>query len=294
MPSSSELSVSVITPSYNQASYIHDTIESVRKQTYNDVSHVVVDSASDDGTVDVLRNYPELTWVSEPDDGQADAVNKGIKMSDGDVVGWLNSDDPYVYKNTLETVVETFERENPDIVYGHGLLIDGENRPLRVMHVPNFDYEKLERHCYILQPAVFLRREVIEEHQLDTSFEYSIDYDLWLRLRNYDWHRVNRVLAADRNHGARKTIAGSEDARDETVRLRERRGIYDRGRFQLKQILDKVDWRFQRLKGIPFLYRLLNTLEDELALDIQKTPLPTAIISQIYRRKQQLTAPTNG
>lgn len=283
-----DLFVTIVTPSYNQYTFLKDTIESVRAQTYNDISHVVVDGGSNDGTVDLLQQYPDLEWLSESDKGQADAVNKGFGRADGDIVGWVNSDDPYVYRDTIESVVEVFRRTDADIVFGHSLLIDGQNRALRVMHVPGFDIAKLERHCYLQQPSVFFRRHVIEDNSLDISFDYSLDYDFWLRLREYDWHLIDRVLAADRNHAARKTISDSTVSRDETRRIRERRGIYDQPLFSPRQFLDKIDWRVQRVRGLVHLCNVLRTSDDKFAIDVEKPSLCAAIRSQLLRRKQEL------
>lgn len=282
----SNLTVTVVTPSYNQAEYLPDTIDSVRRQTHEPTEHVVVDGGSDDGTVDVLASYDDLRWMSEPDDGQADAVNKGVEMTDGDVVGWLNSDDPYVYSDAVETAVEAFEETGADVVYGHALLIDGDNRPLRVMHVPRFDPVKLERYCFLLQPSVFVRRELLEEHPLDTSFSYSLDYDLWLRLREYDWTRVDRVLAADRNHGERKTF--DSESRAETVTMREERGFTDRTLFGTRQFADKVDWRLRRLRGLAHMRRLLQARDDAFAIDLERPGIARGARSQVYGRKETL------
>lgn len=288
MSDTSRPSVSVVTPSYNQAAFIEDTIQSVKRQTYDDLTHIVVDGDSDDGTVDILKSYPDLKWISEPDEGQADAVNKGVEMADSDIVGWVNSDDPYVYRDVIESVVKVFERDEVDIVFGHSLLIDGENRVLRVLHVPEFDIEKLRRHCYLLQPSVFFRREVLAENPLDTSFNYSLDYELWLRLADYEWTRLDKILAADRNYGERKTHAGSDESRLETIELRKEHGVYQESGFAMKQLFDKVDWRVQRVWGLPALYDVLNSPDSAFAIDIQKPPLARALRTQLYQRKQKL------
>lgn len=283
-----DLSVTIVTPSYNQRQFLEDTVESVRAQTYEDLTHIVVDGGSDDGTVELLERYPDIEWLSEPDEGQADAVNKGLERANGDIVGWVNSDDPYVYRDTVDAVADCFQRTGADIVFGHALLINGQNRARRVMHIPKFDIDKLERHCYIQQPSVFFRRHVIEDNLLDTSFNYSLDYDLWLRLRDYEWHRLDRVLAADRNHAARKTVSDATVARDETHRIRDERGIYDQPLFDARQMLDKINWRVQRVWGLPHLYEVLRTPDEQFAIDIEKPPVVDAVRTQLLRRKQEL------
>lgn len=205
-----DLRVSVVTPSYNQAEYITDTLDSVRRQSWTDVTHIAVDGESDDGTLDILREYEDqydLQWISEPDEGQSDAVNKGLDMSDGDIVGWLNSDDVYFDIDALQRVVQHFDRTGADVIYGDIALLDANSTVQKLHLVPAFDYDKLRRYCFIEQPALFFRSHVLEEERLDTDLEYVMDYELWLRLaRQYEFRHVSEVLAGDRNHDARKIL----------------------------------------------------------------------------------------
>ena len=109
-----EITVSVITPSYNQAEFIEDTLRSVNNQTYKEINHTVIDGGSDDDTIEILKQFKaktesnqhySLEWISEPDEGQSHAINKGFQNATGDVVGWLNSDDVYFYRDTVERMV---------------------------------------------------------------------------------------------------------------------------------------------------------------------------------------------
>ena len=93
--------ISIVTPSYNSAKFIEDCIQSVLKQNYPNFEHIVIDGGSTDGTVEILKQYPHLKWISEPDEGQSDALNKGFKMAEGDILGWLNADDVYL-KNVFQ------------------------------------------------------------------------------------------------------------------------------------------------------------------------------------------------
>lgn len=208
--------VSVVTPSYNQAEFIEDTIRSVRRQSHPAVEHVVVDGESDDGTLDILRAYDEhLDWVSEPDEGQSDAINKGFDRATGEIVGWLNSDDVYFDTGVLERVVRYFEKYDADVIYGDVGVIDENSDALKLFVVPDFDYEHLLRRCFIEQPALFFRDHVLAEHRLDTNLDIVMDYEFWLRLaREFDFRHVPDVLAGDRNHSKRKIL----DRRDELQR----------------------------------------------------------------------------
>lgn len=204
--------VSVVTPSYNQAEYIRDTLESVRRQSYDPVEHVVVDGESDDGTLDILQEYDDtIEWLSEPDEGQSDAINKGFDMVDGDIVGWLNSDDVYFDTEALERVVSYFNRYDADVIYADMALLDADSNVLKIHTVPDFDYDKLLRYCFIEQPALFFRSNVLDEERLDTDLAYVMDYEFWLRLaQHYDFRHVGDVLAGDRNHDQRKILKDRE------------------------------------------------------------------------------------
>lgn len=216
--------VSVVTPSYNQSEFIRETLQSVQRQRHDAVEHIVVDGDSDDGTQSILREF-DVDWTSEPDEGQADAVNKGFDRVSGDIVGWLNSDDVYFDIGVLSRVVEYFDRTDADIIYGDVAILDADSTVHKLWAVPSFDYEMLCRYCFLEQPAVFFRRHVVDEHRLDTDVDIVIDYDFWLRLgREYTFEHVPDVLAGDRNHGERKSIAMRDQMAADARRVRERHG----------------------------------------------------------------------
>jgi len=138
--------VTIVTPSYNQGEFIEETLQSVARQDYDHLEHVVVDGGSDDETVDVLKQYEnryDLRWVSEPDEGQSDAVNKGFEKARGDVVGWLNADDVYYTRQVITSVVDAFrERPDIDVVYGDDVLMDRHSTVTRLRTLYEFDYER--------------------------------------------------------------------------------------------------------------------------------------------------------
>jgi glycosyltransferase involved in cell wall biosynthesis len=177
--------VSVVTPSYNKGAFIEETILSVKNQTYPRIEHIVVDGGSTDNTIDILKKYEgtyNMKWVSEPDKGQSDAVNKGWRMSAGEIIAYLNADDTYT-PWAVETAVK-FLNEHPDVsmVYGKCNVIDEHGE---VIHSQGkeFDFKKLICDNMIPQPAVFLRRKVLDEvGYLDTELHMGMDYDFWLRI----------------------------------------------------------------------------------------------------------------
>src|SRR5262249_50324954 len=139
-------SISIVTPSLNQGRFIAATIESVASQSYKPFEHLVVDGGSTDGTLQVLRRYASLAhlrWVSEPDYGQSDAINKGVGMVRGDVVGWLNADDLY-YPGALAAIADAFARyPDADVVYGSGARIDEAGRVVKEVAAVPFDPRRI-------------------------------------------------------------------------------------------------------------------------------------------------------
>lgn len=204
--------VSVVTPSYQQAEYLEDTLRSVQSQTGPPVEHIVVDGGSSDGSVDILREYEDeynLRWVSEPDDGQSYAVNKGIEMAEGEWLIWVNSDD-FLLEDALDTFAkEVEERPDCDVIYGDHLFVDanGEEvgrkynaRPSKFVH--KYYYQFTGNH------STFFRRGVLESlGGLDTSYDYSMDTELFWRVLQADLDivHVNAFLAARRLHEDAKT-----------------------------------------------------------------------------------------
>ena len=217
--------VSVITPSFNQASFIGRTLESVRQQDYSHIEHIVIDGGSTDGTQDILRSradsYP-LRWLSEKDRGQADAINKGFAMVKGDVIGWINSDDTFA-AGALGCVATVFA-QNADVawVYGDGLWIDENDRVTGewISQSENLLGLLTDRY-YIVQPTVFFRRSLLDAlGGLDESLHFTLDVDFFWRmaLRSHG-HYIPRVLATRRLHADAKSVAHVSRFAPERLRI---------------------------------------------------------------------------
>lgn len=178
------MKVSIITPSYNQAPFIERTLKSVANQSGVEIEHVVFDGGSTDGTIQILKRYEKsVRWTSEKDKGQTHAVNKGILSTDGEIIGWLNSDDIY-YSDTVSRAVRYLDSHPEiDIVYGMADHIDLEDKPFETYPTEPWNFNRLKDRCFICQPALFFRRQVVKEHGLlDESLIYCMDYEYWLRL----------------------------------------------------------------------------------------------------------------
>jgi glycosyltransferase involved in cell wall biosynthesis len=228
--------VSILTPSYNQARWLKDNIASVGRQSYQNIQHVVMDGGSTDGTVEILKasERPGLIWRSEPDAGQSSAINKSFAESRGDIDGWLNSDDAYYRSDAVEQSVTQFERRPAvAVVYGHAVLSDASGGILQTMWVPPHDYRLLRLHDYIVQPAAFIRRTALGDRMVDESFDYMMDYELWLRLgMAHPFARLRTIVAVDRHHADRKSVTRLDLAAVDERRLAEMYGIERRPAWQ--------------------------------------------------------------
>ena len=217
--------VSIITPSYNQAPYLEQTIQSVLEQDYPLIEYIVVDGSSTDHSVEVIRKYADRLayWISEKDSGQAEAINKGFARARGEIVAWLNSDDYYLL-NTVSVAVRCFE-QNPDVVmlYGDMLAVDGDGQTTNVLKYKQLTLEDLLCFQIIGQPSVFFRRSALEKTGwLDTSFHFMLDHHLWIRLAQQGRIlHIPQIWSAARYHADAKNRARAAEFGREAFRVLE-------------------------------------------------------------------------
>ncbi|MDF1593148.1 MAG: glycosyltransferase family 2 protein [Desulfobacterales bacterium] len=201
--------VSIITPSYNQGQFIEETIQSVLGQDYPNIEYLIVDGGSNDNTIDILKQYlGRLKWISEKDKGQADAINKGIKKTSGEIVCWLNSDDT-ILPGAVSKAVNLFV-SNPEIklVYGKSYFTDQEGNINGSYPTEKFDFQRLAMFNFISQPSVFFKRDAYDKvGGLNAQLNYSLDYDLWIKIgKEFQTKYLEKYLSCYRLHESSKTV----------------------------------------------------------------------------------------
>ena len=207
------LKFSIITPSYNQGPYIEQTIRSVADQPGVDnehiehIEHIVIDGGSNDGTIDILKKYPHLIWVSEKDNGQADALNKGLKLATGDIVGWVNSDDYYA-AGIFASVARHFEDPMTMWVIGNVSCVYDNTQEVFADISPEVTYQRLLSNPDIVrqQPTFFRREFLLRMGGWNPHHFMTMDYELWVRLAKESVPKmVGENWAYFRTHAQQKT-----------------------------------------------------------------------------------------
>ncbi|MBW8050438.1 MAG: glycosyltransferase [Cytophagales bacterium] len=204
--------ISIITPSYNQAQYIEQTIQSVINQNYPNLEYIIIDGGSTDNTLEIIKKYEKHVnyWISEPDTGQSNAINKGLKKAKGDIITWINSDD-LLAPNALHMAQQYF-MDYPAIMLIHGktILFNDQNDKeiLKGAEEEDLKYKYLA-YMPFPQPSSFFRKQVVEKlGYLDESLDYGMDFDLLVRITlNYDILKVGNIFSKYRLHNTSKSIS---------------------------------------------------------------------------------------
>lgn len=196
------LKISIVTPSYNQGVFIRDTIESVMKQNYSNYEHIVVDGGSTDETVNILKEYKHLKWISEKDNGPSNAINKGFEMATGEIYGWINSDD-YYEENIFMEVEKEFRKKEVKFLCGDMTIVDINKKYIFSNHTPKLLRDNLINNSIdIRQPSTFFSSDLFKSvGGLDESLKLTFDYELFLRmLEKTDSHYIQKNLSYYRDH----------------------------------------------------------------------------------------------
>jgi glycosyltransferase involved in cell wall biosynthesis len=255
--------VSIVTPCRNSAAFIEQTIQSVRDQDYPRIEHIVIDGGSTDGTIKILKRYEDrLKWISEPDGGAADAINKGFALSRGSIFAYLNADDLYL-PGAVSSAVRAFQCEpsSTAVVYGDAWWIDEGGSRIAPYPVRDYDREALARECFVCQPASFVRRAAFENAGgMDPDLHLTFDYELWMRIsRTYDLRRIAGTLASSRMHAANKTLGQRREVFRETFRVLRRHYGYVPFQWIYGYLCYRADGRDQFFE--PFQPSMLRYLE---------------------------------
>lgn len=259
--------VTIVTPSYNQARFLKRTIESVLHQTYPHIEYIVVDGGSRDGSVDILRSYGNrFTWVSEPDRGQAHAINKGFARSRGEIRAYLNSDD-VLMPDAVEKVVNYFiKHPDWDMVYGRALYIDEADREIGKYRTDEYSFERLMKDCCVCQPAAFWRTRIAEKvGEFNESLHYAMDYEYWLRIDRAGGRivHVHDILAASRLYPETKTLSARRAVYKEIFDVCMRLGGYVHQNYfwgyWYHRLWEDPNFWFRMIRRIPKIYPLVVT-----------------------------------
>lgn len=221
---------SIIMPSYNAGAFIREAIQSVLNQTSSSWELLIIDGGSTDGTLDILKSlqHEKVRWLSEPDQGQSDAINKGFRMARGEILAWLNADDLYE-PDCLQTV-EQFFAKHPEAMWvsSPATIINRDGRSIRrfvswykTQRLKHYRYSSLLTENYISQMGTFFRRQALAiVGDLDTSLHYAMDYDLWLRLgKKFTPGIITKPLSKFRMYDTSKSVSGFRKQFDEDLQV---------------------------------------------------------------------------
>lgn len=221
--------VSIVTPSYNQARFLDETIRSVLAQNYANIEYIIIDGGSSDGSAEVIQSYKNQLawWVSEPDQGQTDAINKGFARATGEILAWINADDTYLPHAVEEAVEFLSFHPEASMVYGDANLINDQGVVIGKFPARQTNLRSMLRgSVHIPQQTTFFRKKHWDlVGPLDPSFYFAMDYDLWVRLaRLGDLVYLPRLWANFRLHNAGKSILRDDQCYPEMLRVYRREG----------------------------------------------------------------------
>lgn len=214
--------ITIVTPSFNQGIFIEEAIVSVLNQGYESFEHIIIDNCSTDMTPEIVAKYPHVRFVSEPDKGQSDALNKGFQLAEGDIIGWLNADDYYL-PDTFKKVAYALEDPQWSGVYANVKFIDDKGNFLRNLNVHRPMRLMSLFHCYIPSTTFFFRPQILKDGiSIDVDMHISMDKDFFANIlySGYKLRYVNDYFAAFRWHDSNKSLDNKE-----TKELRHREGL---------------------------------------------------------------------
>lgn len=269
--------ISIVIPTLNQCEYIEQTITSILGQFYPNLELIIIDGGSIDNTSEIIDKYEKYLnyYVSEKDDGQSHAINKGFKAANGDIMAWLNSDDYYI-PMTLFKVAEILNNINsPKFLYGSCLAYNQNSKKANYRETVEFDPDKLTYFDYLVQPSTFWTRKLWEKvGEIDQSYHYVMDWDWFIRASKYcDFTVSNDVLSVYRRHPNHKTSYGGVDRAKEILSIVDKYAdkkwkkiysevyttMYDTKQHNSTSISTRIHRKISRV----FNFNSLNTIKDQ-------------------------------
>lgn len=257
---SKQLFISIISPSYNQGKFIEETILSVKNQGYPNFEHIIIDGGSTDETMDIIRKYEgtyNMRWISEPDNGPVDALNKGFKIAKGNIFAWINTDD-YYEPNIFNEINQIFvNNKDIDFVVGDAYWIkeDGEKTIVK-MKRKEVSFDELVKYGnFIDQPATFFTSRLFKKAgPLDIKLKYTFDYDLWIRMfkLNIKYIYANKPLANFKPHKGAISFDNREGVMKEMYKMGQK---YSSNKKFLPQII-----KYPRAKYFVFFDKFQQTM----------------------------------
>lgn len=262
--------ISIVTPSFNQGQFLEETIRSVLLQNYPNLEYIVIDGGSKDNSTEILKKYSSYIsyWISEPDNGQSAAINKGFECATGDIYAWLNSDDvlkPY----TLSVVANSFKKKNTYIIVGGNEFIDEKSELIEEI-LPNneiniktlFNWLNLFQ---FVQPSCFFSNNIWREcGPLDINLHFAMDLDLWFRISSkYDFTIIKEILSSSRIHKSAKTTKNANNSLVETCLVFTRYGGEEYALKHLNDLALRTTWNeyyINKILSIPGVYLIRNIL----------------------------------
>jgi len=225
--------VTIVTPSLNQARFLEATIDSVLNQDYQEIEYIVVDGGSKDGSVGIIGKYEKQMayWVSEADTGQANAINKGFRKATGEIFAWLNSDDMLAPSAAKIAAYYLMKYPEVGVVYGDRLHIDAQGNVIGINQCPSYDQGMFKRNFTLPQETVFFRKELFEEvGGLDESLHFAMDFELWCKTSKVTHMRhIPMFMGYFREHEDAKSVAVHRAGKDDSTRfLEEHAKVYHR------------------------------------------------------------------
>ena len=268
--------ISIVTPSFNQGSFLEKTIRSVLLQGYPNLEYILIDGGSTDQSVEIIEKYePWLTyWVSENDRGQSHAINKGLEKATGELLGWLNSDDYFLPGALFKLAYSYLEDPTVGAIYGQGHIIDESGSIIYTPKLLPVTKESLFEWCFgndFMQPScLFTRRAWHDSGPIDETLHFALDVEYWIRIsERFKFKKISDVLSISLSHSLAKTTSMRARSHAELALICMRHGEEEHARRILAQILnsqEKLEKKLEQYRSIPFLdtlstfFRKLNKL----------------------------------